>query len=202
MHYAKETLSFAQDLDNAVALFIIAYYEAYVATVKSRDEMNKFFYETLATIDFADDEMEAFKEIIHHAVYHVADYEKVILKTLVEKDGIVATAKFIEDFSPYLINKRASIEWFDNEMCEIYAKITEQADIPKTWYALYQGITKNPASPEASQSYHLKTATKVFYESYVLGVGKIFSGIKDEKLKAQFGGAFNKIDTMIKYKMN
>lgn len=202
LHYAKEILSYADDMDNAVALFIIAYYEAYVTTIKSRDELNKFFNETLAKINFATDELEAFKEVLQHAVYQVEDYEKVILKTLLEKNGAEATGKFIEEFSPYLINKRNSIEWFDAEMCSIYADISAQADIPKTWYALFQGITKNPESPEASQSYHLKTATLHFYNQYVLGVGKIFSVIKNDALKAKFGGAFNQIKTKIEFKMN
>ena len=202
VHYAKEILSYAQDLDNAVALFIIAYYEAYVATVKSRDELNKFFNETLAKIEFADDEMDAFKTVLKHAVYYVEDYEKVILQTIITNEGVIEAGKFIEEFSPYLINKRNSIEWFDSEMCSIYADISAQADIPKTWYALFQCITKNPESPEAGQSYHLKTATLHFYNQYVLGVGKIFSVIKNDALKAKFGGAFNQIKTKIEFKMN
>ncbi len=199
-HYAEELLSCA--VDNAVGLYIIAYYKAYKSEVKTRSHLDKFFKNDLSNIDFTDEEVEGFKKVILHSLTHVADYEKEILAKLLECQSPNDLADFVDAFSPYLVAKRGTIDWFDTEMCDVYTRVTSFTNIPKTWYALYTAIIKNPDSPEASDTYYLKTKTARFYNDFVLGIGRIFEQIKDEALKAKFNGAFCKIKEAINKKMN
>jgi len=198
--YAESALSVS--VDNAVGLYIIAYYSAFKAEIKTRNHLERFFKEELKGIEFDEEELEGFKKVILHSLTHVADYEKEILSIISECQRGQELADFVDAFSPYLIAKRGTIDWFDKDMCDTYAKVTAMSNIPKTWYALYTAIIKNPDSPEASDTYYLKTKTARFYNDFVLGIGSIFGQIKDEALKAKFNGAFCKIKEAMNKKMN
>lgn len=188
--YAESVLSVA--VDHAAALYILAYYSAFVAENKNRTHLEKFFNETLLDLDCDEEELEALKKIMLKTLGHLADYEKIILKKLSATQRPKDLAEFVESFCPYLIGKRINIDWFDSEMVDLYYFITLSADIPKTWYALFVSISKNPDSPEAGNTFYLRTKTERFYREYVLGIEKVFSGIKTDVLKAKFNGAFCK----------
>lgn len=197
--YAEAALSVA--VDNTAALFIIAYYSAYCAENKTRKHIDRFFTETLSDIEFDEEELQAFKTVVLKSVLHVVDYEKIILSKMLESLSVDELAEFTDSFSPYIICKRSNIDYLDSEMTEIYTRITERVDVPKTWYALFQSIIKNPASPELDGTYYLKTKTERFYNEYVLRIGMIFEHIKSEALKAKFNSAFCKKKEEIYSKM-
>lgn len=185
--YAEMILNTA--IDNAAGLLIVAYYKAFIAPVKSRDLLHKFFYETIGTIDFEAEELGAFEELCIAGGSHLAEYEEIILNTVLACDprGVAA---FTDAFSPYVIVKRYNMDWCNDNIFNIYAQITRLGNIPKTWYALFVSIAQNPDSPYNGNTFYLKTKTARFYNEYVLRVGKVFEGIQDEQLRTKFNGAF------------
>ncbi len=197
--YAESALSYA--VDNAAALYIIGYYYAFVAETKTRKHLDKFFNEIFFDLDVDDEELDMLKSLMLKTKMHLADYEKSILKKLNVYQSASDLTEFVDAFSPYLILARNSMDWLDEEMVGIYAQISRDTDIPKTWYALLQSIIKNPDSPEASGSYFFEKKVARFYNDYIGGIGKIFGNIKNAELKAKFGGAFLKTQQTIKNKM-
>lgn len=189
-NYAEHVLSISYD--NIVALFILGYHRAYHAATKSRSDLEKFFTETLPGVETDPEEIEMFKGLLLKCILHVSDYEENILGKFLETLPDAELAEFVEGFSPYIINKRVNIDWFTPRMCDIYAEITKKVDIPKTWYALFQQISTNPDSPESENTFYLKTKTQRFYDNFVCGIGKIYSGIINENFKAKFCGALDK----------
>ena len=185
--YAEMILNTA--IDNAIGLFIVAYYKAFVAPVKSRDLLHKFFNETLGTIDFEAEELGGFEELCIAAGWHVGEYEDIILHTVLACDRRGA-AEFMDAFSPHIIVKRYNMDWCNESIFNASEQITRLGNTPKTWYALYVSIAQNPDSPYSGNTFYLKTKTARFYNEYVLRVGKVFEGIQDEKLRAKFGGAY------------
>ena len=198
--YAEAVLS--TSVDNAVGLFIIAYYNAFRAEIKNRTHLDRFFNEELPKIELDEEEVNNFKKVILHSLLHVADYEKTILAVVGRYQAPQPLAEFVDAFSPQLIIRRGTIDWFDAEMCDIYGQVAAYTNVPKTLYALYQAITKNPDSPEAGNTYYLKTKTARFYNDFVLGIEKIYQRIADPALKAKFIGAFAKLKEAINKKMN
>ena len=184
--FAESILSTA--VDNAVGLFILGYCKAFVATIKNRDFLEKFFFETLGTLEFDEEELSAFKEVLLTVIPHVIDYEEPILSALLAQDpeGIV---EFTEAFSPFAIMRRVNISWVNDNIFGLYKEITSRGDIQKTWYALYTAMVKNPDSPYQG-GFFLKTKTARFYNDFVMRVEDVFQGIQDEKLRAKFLGAF------------
>ena len=185
--YAEMILNTA--IDNAAGLFIVAYYKAFIAPVKSRALLQKFFTETLETIDFEAEELGAFEELCIAAGSHVGEYEEIILNTVLACDPRGAAA-FADAFCPYVIVKRYNMDWCTEGIFRAYEHITSMGNIPKTWYALFVSIAQNPDSPYSGNTFYLKTKTARFYNEYVLRVGKVFEGIQDEQLRAKFHGAF------------
>lgn len=198
-NHAERTLSVS--FDNAVALFVIAYYNAYCAPVKTFKGLDIFFKETLQSIELEAEEADGFKKVVLCKGLQLGDYEKYILKALSNSTAAQPINTFIDEFSAPLIVRRKTIDWFDEEMCMVYAFMSQYVEIPKTWYALYQGIVKNPDSPEAANTYYLKTKTERFFNSYVLGVGKVFESIQSEAMRAKFLPAYQKIRDAMKAKM-
>ena len=188
--FAESALSVA--VDNIPALFIITYYNAYKSEIKTRKQLEELFHHTIQDIIMDEEEAEQAKTVWLKVAPQLADYENVILNTLYSCQNDKDITTFTDAFSPYIIGKRGDIDWFDGEMEKLYKEISERGDIPKTWYALYQSIDKNPESPIATDSFHLKTSAKMFFDGYVLRIGRIFESIKNETLKAKFLGAFNK----------
>ena len=187
--------------NNAAALFIVNYYRSYAAEVKDSRLMASFFRETWDDCLFEVEEEEFCKQMILKSIMHSGEFEKEILSKFNDYDDASEITEFTESFSPMLIMRQKNIDWFTPEMAEIYQSLTDKTNLPKTWYALYAGITKNPDSPYPGNQFFLKTKTQRFYHDYVLRVGQIFSHIKDPVLKQKYGGAYLKAKADIESKM-
>ncbi len=195
---AESALAVAND--NIVALYIIAYYNAFCDSNKTPTFLDHFFKETLQETDVLEYEMEHFKKIVLMTKVKNFEYEAEILWKLVQTEKEKDLTEFVEAFSPYSITCKRSVEWF-NKTKDAYIAVTRAANVPKTWYALFQQITQNPESPEKTGAYFLKTKSEKFYNEFVLGVGEVFANIKDAQLKAKFYGAFEKTKQAIKAKL-
>lgn len=198
-HFAESALSVA--VDNAAALFIIAYYCAYSAEIKTRKYIDKYFYETLPDLELDGEEAEQCKKLWLKVVPHLVDYEKIILTKMLETQSASDLGAFVDSFSPYAIARRTNSEWLDVEMADLYKTINGQVDIPKTWFALYGSLGKNPDSPEIGDTYYLTTKASRFFNNYILRIGEIFSAIKSEALYRKFNGAFSNEKEKIKSKL-
>lgn len=179
--------------NNAAALFIVDYYKAFLAEVKSSQTIESFFKTKLPDAEFEIEEEDMFKKLLRKTIINSGDYEEEILAKFSDYDDPKELGEFVENFSPYLITSRVCIDWFTPRMAEIYKKITKRVAIPKTWYALYSAIAKNPDSPLSSDSFFLKTKSARIYNQFVVPVGEIFGLITDEALKAKFSKAYTKL---------
>ena len=186
---------------NPAAHFVISYYKAYIAEIKSSSVIKKYFETTWKDALFEIEEEEMCKQMLLKTVLRSAEFEEQILGKLMEYDDPKEMADFIEKFSPTAISTRRDIRWFTPAMASIYKELTLKCNLPKTWYALYSVIRKNPDSPLFSNDFFLKTKTRIFYEDYLLKVGDIFSGIKDERWRKEFNGAFLKLKKDFEAKM-
>lgn len=178
--------------NNVAALYILAYYKAFSAPIKNRSSLDKLFNETLPDAEFEIEEEEMFKELLLKTILHSGQYEEQIISKFVEYDDAKELCDFVENFCPFIIMRTVNTEWFTPNMIKCLKECTKITNIPKTWYALYVSISKNPDSPLLKDTFYLKTKSAHFYKDYILPIGEIFSEIKDEALKRKFMGAFNK----------
>ena len=188
--------------NNVPALYIIAYYNAFVAPVKKRDALDHLFNEVLPEAELEIEEEELFKDLVLKTILHTCDYHEQILSKIVEYDDPKEAAEFIEQFSPYVITKSANIEWFTKGVADKYRQLTRTADIPKTWYALLLSISKNPQSPLLTGDFYLKTKTANYYSHYVLPIGEILENISNAELKNKFVPVYKKTRAEYEQKMN
>lgn len=188
--------------NNVPALYIIAYYNAFVAPVKKRESLDHLFNEVLPEAELEIEEEEMFKELALKTILHTADFHEQIVSKIAEFDDPAEAAEFIEQFSPYVITKSTDIDWFTPKIKEAYMDLTRTANIPKTWYALLVSVSKNPQSPLASGEFFLKTKTQNFYNNYVLPVGEILNAIPNAEIKAKFVAVYKKTRADFEQKMN
>ena len=121
---------------------------------------------------------------------------------LLEYDDLEELQEFVENFCPFSILNHKTIDWFDAEMVEIYKELSKKLMIPKTWYALYKAIQKNPDSPMIGDRFYLKTkATRVF-EQFVLPIGEIFKCIGEPVNRVKFTKGFQQLHDLFKSKLN
>ena len=187
--------------DNVIALFIIAYYEAYCTRHKTGIHLDKFFKSQLQEIDTLEEEIEGLKKLISLCGNHLDDYEEYILSKMLQTQGDEDLQKFVEDYCPAVIMRRGNIDWFTPSMRATYKEITAKVSVYNTWKALYQQISKNPDSPELNDKFFLKTKTERFYNDYILGVEDIFAGITDDAMKNKFMTAVANKKQIFKQKM-
>ncbi|MBR2904009.1 MAG: hypothetical protein IKC37_05105 [Clostridia bacterium] len=176
-------------VDNAAALFVIAYCKAFTGEPRTRANLDKLFNETLPTLEFDEEELEALKELLIAGAPHLGDYEEQILSSMLANDP-QGVAAFADAFSPYIVMKRSNVNWCTPKIWETYKGISAQGNMAKVWYALYVCIEKNPDSPYVNDNFFLKTKTQRFYDTYVEQVGQVFDSIQDDKMRAKFKGAF------------
>ncbi|MGN0804694.1 MAG: hypothetical protein ACI4MS_04855 [Candidatus Coproplasma sp.] len=186
---------------NAPALYIIAYYNAYVADIKNRDSMERLFNETLDESALEVEEEECFKQLLLKTVFHAWDYEEQIMQKFCEYDDNKELGEFVEAFSPIAISKRTNTNWLTPKLAGLYAEIAKKTNIPKTCFALLTSISKNPQSPLSTGEFFLKTKTTNFYNNYLLPIGTIINSMGDPALRAKFAGAFNKVKADFESKM-
>ncbi len=187
---------------NAPALYIIAYYNAFVAPVKNRSSLDRLFKETLPDVEFEIEEEEAFKSLLIKTILYASIYEEEIICKFVEFDDASEAAEFIENFCPFTIAKRTTYTWLTPELVDAFKAISKKAAIPKTWYALLVSVSKNPESPLATGQFYLRTKSANFYNNYLLPVGEILSCISDQTMKTKFVTVFNKLKADFEAKLN
>ncbi len=187
--------------NHVAALYIIAYYKAYVAEVKNRASLDRLFYEILPDAEFEIEEEEIFKQLLIKTVIHSIAYEEQILDKFLCYDDRGELSEFVEQFAPYAIAKRNDVSLLSSKMFYIYKEISKKTSIPKTWYALYLSLTKNSNSPFSSDTFFLRTKTELFYREYLLPVGEIFENISDMTVKSKFIGVYKKLKEQYEQKM-
>lgn len=198
-HHAENVLSVA--IDNAPALFIRAYYEAFLATNKDSDRIRSFFNE-LKDIDVDVEEIQPLSELFLLSVRKLGPQEKEVLgwaKSNLPRDDLL---RFTDEFCPIAINGRESIDFFDPDLIELYKQIAAECSIPKTCYALLSAIDKNPDSPYPENRFFLKTKTRRFYTDFILPVGEIIKSMDSQELRDKFYRVYQNKQEAFENKMN
>ena len=124
---------------------------------------------------------------------YIQKYEYYILKKFNDFDDPNELADFCEKFSPGVILARKNFDWLNEDMIKLYAEISKKCPIPKTSYALLMSLMKNPDSPIASNTFHLKTKSKRIYSEIIVPIAEVFESIKDKELKTKFDNTYKKI---------
>ncbi len=187
--------------NSVIASFIIDYYKSFVATTKNSKIIEEFFLNRLENIEFEVEEEEMFKNILCKKAFKVEKFEEQVLKKFSEYDDTKELGEFVERFSPSLILKRENFDWLTHSMVDIYKNVTRRVAIPKTWYALYISVVKNPDSPLQNGTFFLKTKTNRIYNDCVVPIGEIFDLITDEVNKVKYSKAYIKVKTVYESKM-
>lgn len=185
---------------NMPALYIIAYYNAFVAPVKNRGTLDNLFKTVIQDADFEVEEEEMFKELIIATMLHSMEYEEQIIDRFNAFDNPQEIADFMEKYCPVAIAKRTSCEWFTKGLADLYLAVSAKAKIPKTLFALLKSIEKGEDSPIRNDSFYLKTKSLNYYNNYVVPIGKILEGYCDGEWRVKFVNAFKK--TEAKFKAN
>lgn len=186
---------------NLPALFILAYYNAFISTIKSRKSWETLFTEKLQDATMEIEEEEVFKTLLLKTILYSCEYEEEIICKFIEFDDIEEATQFIEQFCPITISKRNNVEWFTTKYKDALCRVTTQTNIPKTWFSLLSSISKNPDSPLMTGEFYLKTKSMNFYKEYLLPIGEILNQIKEEDLKKKFVSAYEKIKLYFESKL-
>ncbi|MBQ8405936.1 MAG: hypothetical protein IJX09_04715 [Clostridia bacterium] len=198
VQFAQQVL--ASVLDHATSLFILAYVRAFVNNPRNRDALEKFFKETLPTIEMAGDELETFKDCVMFVRPNLIRYHADIIAAVVKNDK-KGGPEFVDTFSPAIIKSYTDIEWVSDEIFATFKEAGKHGSMPKTWYALYQCALENPDSP-VKVGWDYEDTVKDFYDNYVLRLEDLFKDIQDETLRMKFYGGATKIKNVFISKMN
>ncbi len=171
--------------DNAPALYARTYYEAFSAVNKNSARVGEFF-STIEDLALENEEVELLVKMFLSTVYRLKDNEEDVLHFATSYLSGAELCSFVDAFSPMLIVKRDSIDFFTPALSELYAEIAGQCSIPKTCYALLQAIMQNPDSPYPESRFFLKTKTQRFYNDFVLPVGEIIQKMDSQELSSKF----------------
>ncbi len=186
--------------NHVAALYIIAYYKAFNADVKNRTSLDKLFNEILPEAEFEAEEEEIFKQLLLKTILHSITYEEQILDKFNAFDDDNELGEFVEQFCPFSISKRVNMDWLTPKLANVYKEISKKTSIPKTCYALYLSLTKNPDSPFVG-GFFLRTKTARYYNEYLLPIGEVFNNISDQAVKTKFVSVYNKVKQQCEEKM-
>lgn len=191
-HYAREVLNVS--MDNAPALFILAYYNEFVE--KHTGAMKKFFQQ-IQPVALEYDEVQELRELLVATASQLEDYEGEIITLLAQNmqaeedsESLCAT---LDKICPCFLKRRTSCDFLSRERIEMYQDLAEHCVIPKTCLALLSGIKSNPDSPFASDSFYLRSKAQYFYDHYVLAVGSIVERMKENPNKQKFLRAYETV---------
>ena len=177
--------------DNVSALYIANYYKAFRAEVKNSRGLDDLFNRIIPDAEMEIEEEEMFKQCVIKTIAHSKEYEQQLISRFVEYDDANELGEFVEAFCPFAIMSRQSFAWLTPAMLALYLEVTKKTNIPKTWYALYTALLKNPDSPFVGNTFFLKTKTERIKHEIVEPIGEIFNAIKDGAMKAKFTSAYN-----------
>lgn len=190
-HYARDVLNVS--MDNAPALFIMAYHEEFVEMhVGAMDR----FFEQVLPIALEYDEVREMKKLVITAAHQMSDYEPELIKLFAmnmqsDKDADELCA-LIDQLCPYFISKRTSSDFLTSDLIDLYSELAEHCVIPKTCFALLKAIETNPDSPFIGDSFYLRSKSEYFYNHYVMPVGHIIESMKPCEYKQKFALAYQK----------
>ena len=178
-------------MDNATALYIMAYYDEHVLG-KNMSIRSFFRFAENTALEY--DEVAELMQLFLSSPYSLIEYEQDVITTVArnlqdDRDRQIL-CDFLDKLCPYLISKRPSMGFLTQEMTEIYSELAEHCGIPKTCYALLCAIQTNPDSPYVNNAFFLKPKTRFFYENFVLPVGKIIDCMSDSPYKTKFQSAY------------
>ncbi len=190
-HYAMEVLNILAD--NAPALYMMAYYEEFVA---KNDGALKRFFQQMQEVALEYDEVEDLRNLLIASSYRIQDYEadmiQLIAANMQAEEDKETLCGFIDQICPYLISKRASTGYLTKELADMYQELAEYCSIPKTCFALLKSIETNPDSPYMDNSFYLKSKTRYFYDNYVIPVGNIISAMNSPEYREKFMNSYRK----------
>lgn len=188
---ASARTAISMSKDNVAALYIVNFYKAFHASVNNRTGLDDFFNSIFPNAEMEIEEEDMLKECLRKTVSYSMDYEEQILSKFLEYDDPNELGQFVENFCPLSILAKQSYGWLTPKMLNLYLEITKKVDVPKTWYALYSSLTKNPESPFIGNRFYLKTKNERLLREIIEPIGNIFQAIKDPTLKAKFVSAYN-----------
>lgn len=173
--------------------FIIAFYDSSISLTKNQSFIDDLFKNKLDDMFFEVEDENYFKDMALLTANYIQKYEYYILKKFNDFDDPKELADFIEKFSPGIILNRKSFDWLTEDMIKLYVEISKKCPIPKTSYALLMSLMKNPDSPIASNTFHLKTKAKRIYSEIIVPIAEVFANVQDKELKPKFDNTYNKI---------
>lgn len=187
--FAGDVLNTMQD--NAAALFIMAYCDAFV---ESRNDAIKDFFERLDHIALEYDEVRDLKDLFSASVYNLRDYEadmvSLIVKNMQSQEDRSELEAWIDTICSYCIGKYPSADFLTEDRVELYCDLASNCNIPKTCLALLKGIKTNPDSPYAANCFYMKAKTNYFREHYVVPIGRIITAMQDKPYSQKFSSAY------------
>lgn len=190
-HYAMDVLNIS--MDNAPALFIMAYHDEFVA--KRAGAIKKFF-EQITPIALEYDEIQEIKKLFVAAANQMDDYEPELIRFLAVNmqadEDADDLCQVIDQICPYFISKRTSCDFLTEDLIEMYADMAEHCIIPRTCFALVKAVETNPDSPFVGNSFYLQSKSKYFYHHFVIPVGRIIESMKSCDYKNKFILVFQK----------
>lgn len=189
-HYAMDVLNIS--MDNAPALYIMAYYEEFI--VKNDSSLKRFFTQ-ISSLALEYEEVQDMKQLLIASAYRLQDFETNVIQLLATNmqapEDAAELCEAIDKLCPYLISKQTSMNYFSEELIDMYRELAQHCGIPKTCFALLKSIDTNPDSPYVNNSFYLKSKTKYFYEKYILPIGTIISNIENQEIRNKFISAYN-----------
>lgn len=196
-HFAEAkqlVISKSNDEDATITeQFIIAFYDANISLTKNQTFIDDLFKKKLEDMFFEIEDENNFKEMAILTANYIQKYEYYILKKFNDFDDPNELADFCEKFSPGVILARKNFDWLNEDMIKLYTEISKKCPIPKTSYALLMSLMKNPDSPIASNTFHLKTKSKRIYSEIIVPISDVFENITDKELKSKFDNTYKKI---------
>lgn len=190
--FAGDVLNTMQD--NAAALFIMAYCDAFV---ESRSGAIKDFFERLDHIALEYDEVRDLKDLFSASVYNLRDYEEdmvsLIVKNMQSQEDRGELETWIDAICSYCIGKYPSADFLTKKRMELYCDLAANCNIPKTCFALLKGIKTNPDSPYAANCFYMKAKTNYFRAHYVEPIGRVISVMQDKPYSQKFSSTYREI---------
>lgn len=183
--YARDVLNIS--MDNAVALFIMSYYEEYV--IRRNGAMDSFFTE-IDKVALEYDEVQDLQDAIAVCAINLLDYEEQIIRmiamNLQDPKDADDLCEFMDKVLPYFISKRPSTNFFTKNLIEMYTELAGHCGIPKTCFALLKSIETNPDSPYVGNEFYLKAKAKYFYDNFVCPLEGIIMAMNNQELRNKF----------------
>ena len=190
-HYARDVLNVFKD--NAPALFVISYSDEFA---EHRSGAIKDFFNGITNVALEYDEVRDLQKLFLAGAYNLPDYEKEVLVLVASNtqspQEVSELCDFTDKFCPYLIKRRTSMDFLNDEMVDIYAQLAEHCGVPKTCYTLIKAIRENADSPYATNGFFLKSKTQYFYQHFVLPIGSILDRMKMDEYKKKLQEAYQK----------